>query len=167
MVRWQSFPRCLSGVCILVLSLRGSFVFRLPPYNPSGERMAAISWNTSSFCFAIFLFLLPLEFLGLAWELHGEILWERRMIERQARPCMNLHGMYIWFGVVPQGLVVSLPFLLFGDFRSPFLAACGIFEAFLFGFGGGLCLNPSWFFSLWFPSQICEQRGSILGFSPL
>jgi hypothetical protein len=30
---------------------------------------------------------------------------------------------------------------------------------------GDVCLNPSWFFSLWFPSQICEQRGSILRFS--
>jgi hypothetical protein len=56
MVRRQSFPKCPSGACILVLGLRGSFVFQLPPYNPSGERMAAISWNPSSFCFVIFLF---------------------------------------------------------------------------------------------------------------
>jgi hypothetical protein len=27
----------------------------------------------------------------------------------QARPCMNLHGMYSWFGVVPQGCVVLFP----------------------------------------------------------
>jgi hypothetical protein len=27
-------------------------------------------------------------------ELHGEILREGWMIARQARPCMNLHGMY-------------------------------------------------------------------------
>jgi hypothetical protein len=46
----------LGGVCILVLGLRGSFIFRLRPYNPSGERMTAIPWNPSSFCFAIFLF---------------------------------------------------------------------------------------------------------------
>jgi hypothetical protein len=26
----------------------------------------------------------------------------------QARPCTNLHGMYGWFGVVPQGCVVLL-----------------------------------------------------------
>jgi hypothetical protein len=47
-------PKVASGVCILVLGLRVSFVFRLPPYNPSGERMATISWNSSSFCFTIF-----------------------------------------------------------------------------------------------------------------
>jgi hypothetical protein len=32
------------------------------------------------------------------------------------------------------------------------------------GFGGGVCMNPSWLFSLWFPSRIREQRGSNLGF---
>jgi hypothetical protein len=48
----KKFLKCPSGVCILVLGHRGSFVFRLPPYNPSGERMAAISWNPSSFRFA-------------------------------------------------------------------------------------------------------------------
>jgi hypothetical protein len=58
--------KVLLGACILVLVLNGSFAFRLPPYNPSGERMAAISWNPSSFYFAIFLFHFPLEFLGLA-----------------------------------------------------------------------------------------------------
>jgi hypothetical protein len=42
--------------------------------------MAAISWNPSTFCFAIFPLRFPLEFLGLSWELHGEILWEGRMI---------------------------------------------------------------------------------------
>jgi hypothetical protein len=46
--------------------------------------MAAISWNPSSFCFPIFSSsIFPLEFLGLAWELHGEILWEGRMIGRK------------------------------------------------------------------------------------
>jgi hypothetical protein len=61
-------------------------------------------------------------FIGLAWELHEEILWEVRMIGRQARPFMNLFvGMYRWFSVVPQGLDVSFSFLLFGDFQSPFL----------------------------------------------
>jgi hypothetical protein len=66
MVQRQSFLKGPSGVCILVLGLRGSFVYRLPPYNPSGERMVVISWNSSSFGFPIFLFLCPLEFLGLA-----------------------------------------------------------------------------------------------------
>jgi hypothetical protein len=37
------FPKCPSGACILVLGFRGSFVFQLPPYNPSGERMTTIS----------------------------------------------------------------------------------------------------------------------------
>jgi hypothetical protein len=32
---------------------------------------------------------------------------------------------------------------------------------------GDVCMNTLWFFTIWFPSQICEQRGSILGFSPL
>jgi hypothetical protein len=41
----------------------------------------------------------------------------------QARPCTNLHGMYRWFGVVPQGGEV-FPVLLFGDFPSSLLAEC-------------------------------------------
>jgi hypothetical protein len=53
------------GVYPSVIDFRASFVFLVPPYNPSGERMAAISWNPSSF-FAIFLFHFLLEFLGLA-----------------------------------------------------------------------------------------------------
>jgi hypothetical protein len=53
----KKFPKVPLGACILVLGFRGSFIFRLPPYNPSGERMAAISWYPSLFCFAIFLFL--------------------------------------------------------------------------------------------------------------
>jgi hypothetical protein len=43
----------------------------------------------------------------------------------QARPCMNLHGMYRRFGVVPQGCVLFFPsfFMVFfealcGDFRG-------------------------------------------------
>jgi hypothetical protein len=60
------FPKGPSGACILLFGLRSSFVFWLPPYNQSGERIIAISWNPSSFCFAIFLFLFPLKFLRLA-----------------------------------------------------------------------------------------------------
>jgi hypothetical protein len=41
------------------------------------------------------------------------------MVGRQAIPCMNLFGVYRRFNIVPQGLDVSLPFLLFGDFWSP------------------------------------------------
>jgi hypothetical protein len=44
------------------------------------------------------------------------------MIRRKARPCINLFGMYRRFDVVPQGSDVSFPFVLFGDFWSPFLA---------------------------------------------
>jgi hypothetical protein len=69
-----AMTKCPSMACILVLSLRGSFFFQLPPYNPSGESMAVISRNPSSFCFAIFLFHFLLEFLGLTWKLHCEIL---------------------------------------------------------------------------------------------
>jgi hypothetical protein len=43
------------------------------------------------------------------------------MIGRQARPCMNLCGMYRGFGVVPQGLDGLFPVVLGGDFRSPLL----------------------------------------------
>ena len=57
MVLRREFPKCPSGACILVLCNRGSFVFRLPPYILRGERMAAISWNPSSFAF---LFSLPI-----------------------------------------------------------------------------------------------------------
>jgi hypothetical protein len=39
-----------------------------------------------------------------------------------AWPCMKLFGMYRWFGVVPQGLDVLFPFVLFGDLWALFLA---------------------------------------------
>jgi hypothetical protein len=38
------------------------------------------------------------------------------MIGWQARPCMNLFGMYRSFGVVPQGFVELFPVVLGGDF---------------------------------------------------
>jgi hypothetical protein len=43
MVLRQEFPNCPSRACILVLCIRGSFVFRLSPYKLRGERMTAIS----------------------------------------------------------------------------------------------------------------------------
>jgi hypothetical protein len=43
MVLRREFPKCPSGVCILVLCNRGSFVFQLSPHILRGERMAAIS----------------------------------------------------------------------------------------------------------------------------
>jgi hypothetical protein len=58
------------------------------------------------------------------------------MIARQARPCMNLFGIYRCFGMVPQGLVVFLPFFLFGDFR-------GLFLEFQWGSFGGVSLWDS------------------------
>jgi hypothetical protein len=70
----MKIPKVPLGACILVLGLRGSFVCRLPPYNPSGEKMEAISWNPSTFVLLFSSSIFPLEFLGLAWELHGEIL---------------------------------------------------------------------------------------------
>jgi hypothetical protein len=36
----------------------------------------------------------------------------------QARPCMNLHGMYRWFGVVPQGGEVFSPSFFVVFFRA-------------------------------------------------
>jgi hypothetical protein len=52
--------------------------------------------------------------------------------------------------VVPQGLDVLFPSVLFGDFQilSPgdFLGV--ILRPFSLGFGGGVCMRSSWFFSL-------------------
>jgi hypothetical protein len=62
MVLRREFPKCRSGVCILVLCNRGSFVFRLSPYILRGESMAAISGNPSSFGFSYFPFLFSLGF---------------------------------------------------------------------------------------------------------
>jgi hypothetical protein len=36
----------------------------------------------------------------------------------QARPCTNLHGMYRWFGVVPQGGEVFFPSFFVVIFRA-------------------------------------------------
>jgi hypothetical protein len=56
------------------------------------------------------------------------------MIWRQARPCMNLFGMYRIFGVVPQGFVVLFPVVLGGDFRCPLLVFLwGVFGTLLLG----------------------------------
>jgi hypothetical protein len=54
------------------------------------------------------------------------------MIGWQARLCMNLHG--TWFSVVPQGLVLSLPFsylVIFGALSCDFLG--GVLRVFSFG----------------------------------
>jgi hypothetical protein len=66
MVRRQRLPNSPLRGMYPLLSSKGSLVFQLPPYNPSGERMVAISWNPSPFRFAISPFYFPLEFLGLA-----------------------------------------------------------------------------------------------------
>jgi hypothetical protein len=52
--------------------------------------------------------------------------------------------------VIPQGLDVLFPFVLFGDFRSLFLGDFlgAILRPFSLGFGGDVCMSPSWFFSL-------------------
>jgi hypothetical protein len=43
------------------------------------------------------------------------------MIGRQAKPYMNLLGMYRLFGVVSQGFVVLFPVVLGGVFQRPLL----------------------------------------------
>jgi hypothetical protein len=62
---------------------------------------------------------------------------------------------------------VLFPVVLGGDFRSPVLVVFSVcFRDLALGdLMGEIRVNPSWFFCLWFPSQIRELRGSILGFS--
>jgi hypothetical protein len=74
--------------------------------------------------------------MGLASELHGEILSEGRMIRRKLDIVWIFHVMYRWFGVVPQGLLEFLLFFLFDDFRS-------FFMEFLWGSFGGVYLRDS------------------------
>jgi hypothetical protein len=50
----QKFPKVPLRGMYPSLCNRSSFVFQLPPYKPSRKRMTAISWNSSSFAFAIF-----------------------------------------------------------------------------------------------------------------
>jgi hypothetical protein len=61
---------------------------------------------------------------------------------------------------------VLFPVVLGGDFRSPLLVVFSVcFRDYSLGdLMGEICVNPSWFFCLLFPSQIRELRGSILGF---
>jgi hypothetical protein len=125
------------------LASKGILDFRLPPYNPSGERMAATSWNPSSFCFVIFLFF-P---LGISRTSLRASWWDlvRGQDDRaEARPCMNLHGMYRWFGVVPQGLFELFPIFPFWWFSEPFLGdfLIVILRPFSLGFGGGCMHEP-------------------------
>jgi hypothetical protein len=69
--------------------------------------------NSRTLAHLFFLFSLPIFLrisIGLAWELHGEILWEGRMSGRKQDLVWTFHCIYRWFGVVPQGLIVFLPF---------------------------------------------------------
>jgi hypothetical protein len=68
--------------------------------------------------------------------------------------------------VVPQGLMVSLSFSLFGDFQS-FLGDFLVVDLRLFswGFGWGCMHEPVVVLFLVTPSQIREKRCSILEFS--
>jgi hypothetical protein len=74
------------------------------------------------------------------------------MIGWQARPCMNLHGIYRWFGVVPEGLVLSLPFsplVIFGALSCDFLG--GVLRVVSWGFMLGVTyedLVPLWIVTL-------------------
>jgi hypothetical protein len=166
MVQRQRLPISPLRGMYLESASKGSLVFRLPPYNPSGERMVAIYWNPSSFCFAIFPFHFPLEFLGLAWELHGEILWAGRMLKRHARPCMNLFGMNRWFRVVPQGRDVSFPFILFGDLRNLFLEnfLWRFWDVSLWDLLGDVCMNRSCTFSFDSPPKYVSKGAQFWGF---
>jgi hypothetical protein len=71
------------------------------------------------------------------------------MIGREARPYMNLLGMYRLFSVVPLGLVVLFPVVLGGDFRSPLFGGfLGVFSGpCSWGFVGGNLWEP--FVVLW------------------
>jgi hypothetical protein len=84
------------------------------------------------------------------------------MIVREPRPCINLFVMYRWFSVVPQGLDVLFPLVLFGDFQSLFLVI--FLEHFrglsLWDLVGDVCMNPLWFFSLWFPPPKLAIKGA-------
>jgi hypothetical protein len=70
----------------------------------------------------------------------------------QVRPCTNLHGMYRWFGVVPQGCEVLFLVLLCGDFWSSLL--CLSWRSFEYDFLGFLLgvtyedLVPLWLVTL-------------------
>jgi hypothetical protein len=50
---FKSSKTALEGLLSVVVR-EGILDFRLPPYNPRGERMVANSWNPSSFVFPIF-----------------------------------------------------------------------------------------------------------------
>jgi hypothetical protein len=69
--------------------------------------------------------------------------------------------------MVLEGFVVLFPVVLGGYFRSPLLLFFSVcFRDLALGdLTGEIHVNPSWFFCLWFPSQIRELRGSILVFS--
>jgi hypothetical protein len=63
-------------------------------------------------------------------------LWEGRMIGRELDLVWTFHGMYRWFGVVPQGLIVFVLFFHFGDFQ-------GLFLGMSMGSFGGVSLRDS------------------------
>jgi hypothetical protein len=58
------------------------------------------------------------------------------------------------------------PVVLGGDFRSPLLVVFSVcFRDLALGYlMREIRVNPSWFFCLWFQSEIRKLRGSILGF---
>jgi hypothetical protein len=68
--------------------------------------------------------------------------------------------------VVPQALDVLFPFVLFGDFQSPFLA---IFlewfrDLLLWDLVGDICMNPLWFFSFDSPPKSMSKGARFWGF---
>jgi hypothetical protein len=85
------------------------------------------------------------------------------MIGRQARPCMNIFGMYRSFGVVPQGFVVLFPVVLVVIFGalSWWFSRC-VFGTLFLGFDGGNSCEP---FVVLLPLIPLPNPGSILVFS--
>jgi Na+-driven multidrug efflux pump len=83
----------------------------------------------------------------------------------QARPCTNLHGLYRWFGVVPQGCEVLFPsfFVVF------FCALCWrSFEDELLRFLVGVtCMRILCLFAWWLCPQISLGSDSIWWFFEL
>jgi hypothetical protein len=106
--------------------------------------MASISWNPRSFCFAIFLFHFSVRISRTSLRASWWHLVRGKDDRAEARPCMNLHGMYKWFSVVPQGLIVFFLFFPFWWFSEPFLGEflMDVLRPFSLAFGGGCMHEP-------------------------
>jgi hypothetical protein len=150
-VRWcydEHFPKCPSGVCILVYVIRVVSSFDCIHIN-----LVESGWQPSlgilSHLLSCFPFLFSLEFsIGLAWELHGEFFREGWIIGGKLDLVWIFLGMYRRFCVIPQGLLLFLPFSHSSDSRNLFLAifVWWIWGLFLVILVGDVYMSPSWFF---------------------